>query len=171
MIFSAVIVSVSLSLSLSLSRSFLASKFFLHAGSGLASLLTCKLLNFAAEAMRIPLPPHSPHFQTKKNQLILLSFPIFLACWQGPSLLKCKLLNFAAGAMRIPLPPPLPCKTSHEMLHYLTDYYALSFNLKPVPFKNVDQNAFYYFYGGNEDPNNRGKPIKIKGKRVMHGVP
>ena len=62
-----------------------------------------------------------------------------------------------AGAMRLPLTAdkdrPIP-----EMLHYLTDYYAeKKFNLKPIPFNNHSDNAFYNFYGN---------PIKMKGKIV-----
>ena len=53
--------------------------------------------------------------------------------------------------MRIPQPPPSPpCKERPvpQMIHYLTDYYAMKeFKLHPVPFKNEDHNAFYNFYG------------------------
>ncbi len=56
---------------------------------------------------------------------------------------------FLAGAMRIPLTPDVDGKrTTDDMIHYLTDYYAeKEFHLTPVPFSNHSENAFYSFYG------------------------
>lgn len=54
----------------------------------------------------------------------------------------------AAGAMRLPQTPDKSRPVS-EMIHYLTDYYAMKpeFELTPVPFSNHNDNAFYNFYG------------------------
>ena len=49
--------------------------------------------------------------------------------------------------MRIPQPPQKD-RPIADMIHYLTDYYALrEFGVTPVPFSNYDQDAFYQFYG------------------------
>ena len=52
--------------------------------------------------------------------------------------------------MRIPQPPP-PVgeqRPTDKMIHYLTDYYALTeLGVKAVPFRNTDNDAFYLFYG------------------------
>ena len=62
-----------------------------------------------------------------------------------------------AGAMRLPLTADKERDVS-EMLHYLTDYYAVKkFDLDPISFNNHSGNAFYNFYGN---------PIKMKGKIV-----
>ena len=62
----------------------------------------------------------------------------------GPAMV---LFSSAAGAMRIPQKPDQK-RPIDDMIHYLTDYYAMrEFKLTPVPFSNYDQDAFYKFYG------------------------
>ena len=49
--------------------------------------------------------------------------------------------------MRLPQTPDKDRPIS-ELIHYLTDFYALKrFQLNPVPFSNFNDNAFYNFYG------------------------
>ena len=64
-----------------------------------------------------------------------------------PEIMYHVLYDCVAGAMRLPLPPKKD-RPVREMIHYLTDYYAeTKFRLKPVPFSNQSENAFYNFYG------------------------
>lgn len=56
-------------------------------------------------------------------------------------------LHSDAGAMRIPQEPN-PQRPVADMIHYLTDYYAMKeFELVPTPFSNSDDDAYYCFYG------------------------
>ena len=49
--------------------------------------------------------------------------------------------------MRLPQTPEKD-RPVREMIHYLSDYYAMKeFDLTPVPFSNQNDNAFYNFYG------------------------
>jgi hypothetical protein len=61
--------------------------------------------------------------------------------------------------MRLPQTPDSD-RPIAEMIHYLTDYYAMKkFNINPITFNNSSDTAFYSFYG---------EITKISGEQAIH---